>query len=575
MAIKYFLRIFAISNYTPMRKVILFAVLAAMLCSVTEAQDIMNLRMNREELGIRGNVNTLEEENLYKKDYFREDWPTRKWFRTDLRQFLQEEEGHIYTFTTKGNLQEVTYTKQGNKLSTTRCSYAKNGLMTSFLGEGYKIEGKYKDKSGELNVYAEARSYSGKVDLTTANLKTTNYKVDYPFAYKCRQQLSDDGLVLKSTYYNIDSTLARQTEYTYSSTGRIAEQRDEVYKDGATTSSVTTTSYTYDGNGLLVHKEIRGAGGTESFTYTNNAMGDCVEMLAEHPYGAETYTYEYEYDDNGNWTIRLSFKDGVFDYATIRTLTYGKNVKDKADEVEEEGAPADGDAYYNTYDAAAAHEAAVKAKKEKRSVTNVFKKKDNKAEKVEEEQAPVATDKKAVKEQKQNEKKTMEQQAKQMKKEASMTAKEKAKAQSKAEKKAAKVAKKETVKQAKKDAKAARVQAEKDAKVKAKADKKAAVQAQKDAQKAAKINAKEQEKADKKAAAETAKQAKQAAEEAEKVAVKQAKEQAKAKKEADEQAAKAVAKAAKKQAKLDEQAAKKAAKDAQKQAVKDAKQANN
>lgn len=546
----------------------------------------MNLRMNRGELGIRGNVVGLNEDNLYKKDYFRDDWTSRKWFRTDLRQFLQEEEGHVYTFTNAGNLRQVTYTRQGNDVASTRCGYAKNGLLTSFLGEGYKIEGKYKNNSGEFNVYAEARSYSGKADLATANLKTADYKTDYPFAYKCRQQLSSDGLVLKSSYYNVDSTLARQTEYTYSATGQIVVQRNKSFNaDGKPAEFVT--SYTYDGHGLLIHKETRGAGGTDSYTYTNNAMGDCVEMQAEHPYGTETFTYQYEYDDNGNWTMRLTFKDNVFDYATLRALTYGKGAKDKAEDVEQEDAPADGDAYYNTYDATAAHEAAKAAKSGKKRFSLSKKKKEAQSDAAVDKSmdAKASSDKaSATKSQKKAERKELEQRAKQIKKEAGQTTKEKAKAQTKADKKAAKVAGKEAVKQAKAQAKSERKQADKVAADKAKAMKQAAAASQKASQKEARAAAKAHEKAAKvaakkasqqakEAADEASRKAKQSAEETEKAAVKQAKEQAKQQQQTEEKMAKMAAKADKAQAKMEEKAAKKAAKEAQKQAVKEARKA--
>lgn len=484
-----------------MKRITLIAVLICTLCEGANAQDISNLRMSRTELGLRGNVVAVDEDHLYKKDYFRDDWPRRSWFRKDLREFLQEEEGHIYTFTDKGNLKEVTYTFQGIPQASTRCSYAKNGLITAFLGEGYKIEGKYSETSGELNVYAKQRNYGRGTDITTRDLNS-GYKIDYPFQYKLRQQISKDALVLKSSYYNVDSTLAREVEYIYSFNGRVAQETDRNYR-GDGTQETTTVSYTYDGNGLLTHKSVKAPAYNEDYTYTNNAMGDCIEMLSQRPFNTETYTYQYEYDSNGNWTIRLTFKDGTFESATIRTLTYGKGGKDKADEVEE-NVPKDGDAYYAEYDAATAHQNAIAASRAKRKARRskeataqkknvkdkAAKEAEEKAEqqekalqrqeeyqakeKAEAEEKAAKQDTKAskkyVKKQKKANEKAMRKEAKKVEQEAQMTAKQKAKAQAKADRKAAK----EKEKADRKAAKKATKQAKKEAKAAAKAEEKAA-----------------------------------------------------------------------------------------------------
>ena len=106
-------------------------------------QDIVNLRMDRQQMGLRGLVASMDEDILLRKDYFREDWPQRKWFAKDLRNVLREDDGRIVTFDIKGHMTTITYTHQGKKGMKTTCTYATNGLLTSFLGEGYKVEAKY------------------------------------------------------------------------------------------------------------------------------------------------------------------------------------------------------------------------------------------------------------------------------------------------------------------------------------------------------------------------------------------------------------------------------------------------
>ncbi len=467
-----------------MKRLFLLAIGLLMFCTSVEAQDIMNLRMNRNELGLRGDVTALDEDNLYKKDYFREDWPTRKWFRTDLRQFLQEEGGHIYTFTHSGNLEQVTYTRRGSKVASTKVSYAKNGLLTSFLGEGYKIEGKYKGNRGDFNIYAEERTYSNGIDLATANLAATDYKTSYPFAFVCRQQLSDDGLVLKSNYYYVDSMPAREVQYTYSALGRVAVMRTTFFNKHGMPGNVTTTSYTYDGNGFLTRKSIRNAGGNDNYTYQNNALGDCIEMIAEHPYGTATYTYEYEYDDYGNWVLRLTFKDGEFEYATLRKITYGKNAQNiSAAEVTVATAPA------GTVDIdQKASKKADKAKKEKAAEKKVSKKADkaqaDKADKVRPAKKDNAKKEKAdVKKAAKPSKKEVKAKQADTKKEAPADEKAMAKEAKKKAKEAAKVKKKEDK------------EAEKNYKQEVKAER---ARIEKEAADTAKQIAKEQKKADKK-----------------------------------------------------------------------------
>lgn len=567
-----------------MKRILLFAVLICVTWANGSAQDISNLRMNRTELGLRGNVVAVDEDHLYKKDYFRDDWTTRSWFRKDLREFLQEEEGHIYTFTDKGNLEQVTYTYQGVRQATTRCSYAKNGLMTSFLGEGYRIEGKYNETSGELNVYAKQRNYGLGTDITTGDLNS-GYKIDYPFQYKLRQQISEDALVLKSSYFNVDSTLVREVEYAYSFNGRVLKETDRNYKANGT-ADVTVISYTYDGNGLLTHKGVKALAYNENYTYINNAMGDCIEMLSQRPFGNETYTYQYEYDSNGNWIIRLTFKDGTFESATVRELTYGKGSKEKRDKVED-SVPDDGNAYHDAYDAAAAHKKAIAASRAKRKARR--KQEAAATEKNVKDDAARAAEEMAARQEKatqqQEEAKAKEKTANAEEKTAKKAGKDLSRRDvRKAARKDARTAEKYVKKQKKADEKAmrkearkvekeARMTAKEKAKEKARAERKAAAKAAKERKKAAKRAAKDKEKADRKAAKAATKQAKKDAAAAEKEAVRLAKEQAKAQKEAEEAAAKEVEKLAKQQAKEEAKAAKAKAKAAAKAEKKAARKA--
>jgi len=296
------------------------------LCAVMplSAQDIVNLRMDRNQLGLRGYVATMDEDVLLRKDYFREDWPERKWFVKDLRNVLREEDGRIFSFDVEGRLQTVTYTHQGKQGKNTKCSYASNGLLTSFVGEGYKIMAKYYGNSADIDVMVETKDYDSRVNLAKDNLNTASYTYIYPYDFKCRQELSDDGLILKSNYFYLDSMPVRTCSYTYNHNNMLMSENIVDLSNGK---EVTLVKYVYDNRNLLVKKTVNSTAREETYTYVNNEYGDCVSMTVERPYGTVVYTFDYVYDSNDNWTVRLQFEDGVFNNATLRTLTYHKEPK--------------------------------------------------------------------------------------------------------------------------------------------------------------------------------------------------------------------------------------------------------
>lgn len=318
-----------------MKKVLFFAVIVLCAFSCVKAQDIVNLRMDRQQMGLRGPVASMDEDQLLRKDYFREDWPQRKWFVKDLRNVLREEEGRIVTFNPAGRMVTVTYTHQGRMGAKTVCEYAPNGLLTAFSGEGYKIEAKYNGNMADINVYAETKSYASNVDIARANLSGGAYTYTYPFDLKCRQELGDDGIVLSSSYFYVDSLPARECMYDYNHNNLLTSEKTIDYTSGEKTVSIT--KYTYDNRGFLVKKVINSKAVDATFTYENNEFGDCTKMTVERPYGTVVYTFEYQYDNQNNWTVRLEYEDGVFDNATLRSFTYHKEPAKKDAVVKKNG----------------------------------------------------------------------------------------------------------------------------------------------------------------------------------------------------------------------------------------------
>lgn len=304
-----------------MKKVLFLSIIAFCAVLTAHSQDIVNLRMDRQQMGLRDYVASMDEDILLRKDYFREDWPERKWFVQDLRNVLREDEGRIVTFNPAGRMLTITYTHQGKQGKTTRCSYASNGLLSSFVGEGYKVEAKYNGTMADVNVYAETKDYKTP-NLAKADLNTTPYTNTYPFDLKCRQELGDDGLVLKSSYYYVDSMPAKVCEYSYNHNNLLQSEKITDYTSGEKV--VSTVRYTYDNRDFLVKKVTHGKALDETVTYENNEYGDCTKMTVERPYGTVVYTFQYVYDDKNNWTVRLQFEDGIFDNAALRTLTYHK-----------------------------------------------------------------------------------------------------------------------------------------------------------------------------------------------------------------------------------------------------------
>ena len=309
-----------------MKKALVFLFIVFCTAFAVEAQDIVNLKMDRAQMGLRGAVASMDEDIMMRKDYFREDWPERKWFVKDLRSILREEDGRIMTFNPAGRMLTITYTYQGRHGRTTTCTYASNGLLSSFAGEGYKVVAQYSGNYADINVYAETKDYKTP-NLDKADLNNTPYTFNYPFDLKCRQQLSEEGLVQRSEYYYVDSMPAKVCEYVYNHNGLLVSEKLTEYSMDE--KSVTTVKYVYDNRGFLTKKTTHGRALDETRSYENNEWGDCTKMTVERPYGTVVYTFDYVYDSMGNWTVRLQFEDGVFDNAAIRTLTYHKVVKEK------------------------------------------------------------------------------------------------------------------------------------------------------------------------------------------------------------------------------------------------------
>ncbi len=276
-------------------------------------------------MGLRGSVASMDEDILIRKDYFREDWPERKWFVKDLRNVLSEDNGRIVTFNPAGRMTTITYTHQGKQGKKTSCTYASNGLLSSFLGEGYKVVAKYNGNMADINVFVETKNYQGSVNLAKADLNTAPYTNVYPFDLKCRQELGDDGLVLTSKYYYVDSMPAKICVYNYNHLNQLMSEKVEDYTSGE--KEVKTIRYTYDNRGFLTKKVLHCKSLDETTTYENNELGDCTRMTVERPYGTVVYTFDYVYDSMDNWTVRLQFEDGIFDNAALRTFTYHKDSK--------------------------------------------------------------------------------------------------------------------------------------------------------------------------------------------------------------------------------------------------------
>ena len=417
-----------------MKKVVLLSFIVFCVLSVS-AQDIVNLRMDRQQMGLRGYVASMDEDILLRKDYFREDWPGRKWFIKDLRNVLREDDGRIVTFNPAGRMLTITYTHQGKQGKTTRCTYASNGLLSSFVGEGYKVEAKYSGNYADINLFAETKDYKS-VNLAKADLNTTPYTNSYPFDLKCRQELGDDGLVLKSSYYYVDSMPAKVCEYSYNHNNLL--QGEKIIDYTSDEKTVSTVKYTYDNRGFLIKKVTRGKALDETCTYENNDLGDCIKMTVERPYSTVVYTFEYEYDAENNWTVRLQFEDGVFDNAALRTLTYHKAPAEPKAKAEK---PAKGE----------------KAKADKKT----SKKDDNAKVNKQAEKERIAAEKQAAKDAKIRQKEEMKaQQARAKEAEKNMSKEERKAAQ--AERKAAEKAEKERI-AAEKKAEKERIDAEKKA----------------------------------------------------------------------------------------------------------------
>lgn len=297
-----------------MKRILLILISAICIASGVHAQDIVNLRQEAQSMGLRYQVASVDEDVLVRKEYFREDWPERKWFRDDLRNCLREESGNVYTFDKKGLMTKHVYTLRGAHIRETVCTYQPNGHLATLTGEGCKVTGK---TGTSYNIYAESNTY--------ASLMLDNRKGDYAFDLKCNTEWSDDDRLLASRYSYVDSLPAKTFEYQYNHLGQITEVAMTTYMTDGTEPQRTVTRYAYDQHDCLKKMTVRGEGIDDTYTFENNSQGDPVRLTYTTPFSTTNYEYEYQYDESGNWVMRLQWKDGVFENATLRTITYHKD----------------------------------------------------------------------------------------------------------------------------------------------------------------------------------------------------------------------------------------------------------
>ena len=307
-----------------MKRFLSLTIIVISLIGVARAQDIVNLRMDAQWEGLRGSVSSMDEDVLLRSDDFREDWPSRKWFRGDIRKILPEASGRVLTFNPSGRLLTVTYTYNGKERRKTTCTYASNGLLASYLGEGYKVEAKYNAATADINIYTESKRYSTLNDLSHDELSKVPFRTTYPFDMKCTQKLSSSGLILRSEYHYVDNVTLRVCNYTYNHNDQLIKEQILDYTKDPSRAQQTIVEYTYDQYSFLTRKTIKSPSVDDVYDYVNNDKGDCVKLTITRPYETLVFTYVYEYDDQDNWVMRQQYLDGKFDRVVLRTFTYHK-----------------------------------------------------------------------------------------------------------------------------------------------------------------------------------------------------------------------------------------------------------
>lgn len=154
-------------------------------------------------------------------------------------------------------------------------------------------------------------------------------------------QYSDDGNKRVSTTYSKTGERTLQTLYAYTADGYLARMRftdadavtisttevgitaesattEEVYND----SEKVRTTYFYDKklNLTRIVKDDGHMTSDKQFVLTYDGLPARGSYVT--PFGKSTMTFEHETDDNGNWTRRVTYIDGVATEVAERNITY-------------------------------------------------------------------------------------------------------------------------------------------------------------------------------------------------------------------------------------------------------------
>ncbi|MBP5536039.1 MAG: hypothetical protein J6X62_04525 [Bacteroidales bacterium] len=340
---------------TFLASVILCLTAFAPLC----AQDDFNVAVTVAANGLRGEVSSVDVDHLIKKEYYREDWEQRPWFIDRLREFMQESDGYITKFNKKGVITQTTVTVEGTKIGSVNYSYKKDRIV-GYEGFGTKVEAEYKGQAANVNIYGYGGVVNFKPRVTKNGIDTWDWKDRskvrsikgaYQFVYTCRQKYDASGHLLESRYLYNDSTVAKVIRYKYSHRHLMTEQQYIQYRDNKPYDT-TVVTYAYDLKDNLCKATLRSNAVDEVYSFKNNEIGDPETVNYDCPYESCVYTFRYVYDSLSNWTTRLDYKNGVFQGATLRNITYYSTE------------PSDGELYVYFDDEDAGHSKVKKKEKE-------------------------------------------------------------------------------------------------------------------------------------------------------------------------------------------------------------------
>lgn len=263
------------------------------LCNPVNAQGVLN----REELGLKGNVKSIKETSYIEVKKFGEIVKEKERKEFWLYDFN-------YIFNEKGDItKKYEYNSDGILHSKYTFKYNKKKEITANNGEeALSIIGKNK-----LEKYHNIYKYDNR-----GNIVEHSYYKSKTFLSRYTYKYSKEGNKTEENYYKSIDELKSKKKFIFNDKGNVIEEY--LYKSNGELEYKYLSEYDDKGNKIKMQTNKPDGSLVYRTTFEYDIYGNIIS--------GRGYTYKYEYDKNGNWISKIEFLDNVQGYIIEREIVY-------------------------------------------------------------------------------------------------------------------------------------------------------------------------------------------------------------------------------------------------------------